>query len=80
MTCQTFNNVTICGPSAWKEYSRESVGIKWCFGCRKRLEYFWVVEGDPSPGDWYGPSARFECSGCKGDRTLGFGRAWEWDD
>ena len=79
MSCRTFGNVTICGPSKWVEFSRDSVGIKWCFQCRKHLEYFWIVEGDPEP-NYYGPSARYSCSACNGDHTLGFGRVYTWED
>ena len=71
--------VTICGPSDWAEFSRESVGVKWCFGCRKHLEHFWIVEGDPNP-NYYGPTARYACGACNQSRTLFPGWTYEQDD
>jgi hypothetical protein len=70
MTCREIvGGGHVCGPSAWVEFSRKPIGIKWCFGCRKHTEHFWVVEGDPEP-NYYGPNWGRKCSLCNQDRTL----------
>jgi hypothetical protein len=64
------------GPGAVKELSRTDVGVCWCFGCRKRLRYEYVVHAydcDPMD-DWYGPWGTYECTGCGDDRALFPGR------
>lgn len=60
--------VTICRPSSWKVFSRESTGDRWCFGCRTRLPHDWIVEGEDGLS-YYDPTARYDCSGCHRDRT-----------
>lgn len=47
--------VMICGTDM-KEVSRKSQGIKWCFHCRKRHEFWWVVDA-PVGISYYGPNA-----------------------
>jgi hypothetical protein len=41
------------------EHSRRSEGDRWCFHCRKRHEFFWVVMV-PDGLSYYGPSAGME--------------------
>jgi len=59
--CHDDGNVAVCG-TRMKEYSRDSEGIKWCFHCRKRHEFFFVVTV-PDGISYYGPSAHIEGSG-----------------
>lgn len=69
------------GPGPVVEARRESIGVRWCFGCRKRLEYELVVyryDCDPLE-DWYGPWRAYECTVCHEDHLLfpGYERVWE---
>jgi len=57
---------------AVKELSRTDAGVRWCFGCRKHLQYEHIVYGhdcDPMD-DWYGPWPALECTRCHDDRAL----------
>ncbi|RZT66772.1 hypothetical protein EV139_0899 [Leucobacter luti] len=56
--CAQAGGVAICGTSM-KEHSRESQGDKWCFVCRKRHEFWWVVTV-PDGLSYYGPEAGME--------------------
>jgi len=56
--CVSDGQFSICG-TAMKEHSRTSEGIKWCFHCRRRHEFFWVVMV-PDGLSYYGPSAGME--------------------
>lgn len=56
--CKDFGGVVVCGTDM-EEVSRTAEGIKWCFHCRKRHEFWWVVSA-PSGISYYGPSARME--------------------
>lgn len=80
MTCHTavLDGValTVCR-TEMVEFSRESVGEKWCFRCRKRLPHDFVVMVEEEPG-YYGPTRKFECSKCKGDFTCFPGTWREW--
>ena len=73
--------VTICGPSGWEIIHDEADGERWCFKCRKRREFRYIVGRDPDyMNDYYGPSAHVECSVCKttdGDCFPGWSREWE---
>lgn len=69
MSCIHSDNLTICRPSSWKAFSRQPVGDKWCFGCRKRLPHDWIVEGEDGES-YYAPNARYDCTQCHRDRTL----------
>lgn len=56
--CADFGSVAICG-TEMHEVSRKSEGVKWCFRCRSRHEFWWVVEA-PAGLSYYGPSAHME--------------------
>jgi hypothetical protein len=56
--CATDGQVSIIG-TRMKEHSRTSEGVKWCFHCRKRHEFWWVVSV-PDGWSYYGPSAGME--------------------
>ena len=56
--CATDGGISICGTRI-KEYSRTPKGVKWCFHCRTRHEFSWVVMV-PDGMSYYGPSAHME--------------------
>ncbi len=43
--------------------------MKWCFGCRKRVNYKLVLF-TPEPYSYYGPTTSWECPRCGQDATL----------
>lgn len=47
-----------------KELRRDSLGERWCFRERRRVEFFHVVTGTVEPS-YYDPSARVECGSCR---------------
>lgn len=76
--CESTDGFSMCG-TRMKEHSRKSEGIKWCFHCRTRHEFFFVVTV-PDGMSYYGPSASIE--GIKRDCTdlfPGWSREWEED-
>lgn len=83
MTCQT---LTIGGDvvhvnfgPATREVKRESQGIKWCFSCRNRREFFFTVHAPIVP-DYYGPTCDIRCEHCnKSDADLFPGHEREWE-
>jgi hypothetical protein len=58
---------------------RTSEGVKWCFNCRKRAEFFFIITVPVVP-DYYGPNASVRCGSCDtsdGDLFPGGEREWE---
>lgn len=70
--------VTVCG-THMKEHHRRSEGIRWCFHCRVRHE-FWYVVSVPDGFSYYGPSVGIKGikPGCS-DLFPGWTRTWEED-
>ena len=67
-------------PGSTKEIHRESKGIKWCFHCRKRYEFLYIVTAEIEPS-YYGPNPSVRCSNCNtddGDCFPGTSREWDW--
>lgn len=62
--CATSGNVSISG-TRMVEDSREYEGERWCFHCRKRHEFWWVVMV-PDGFSCYGPQAYMQgiTTGC----------------
>lgn len=56
--CVSDGAFAICG-TAMTEHSRRSEGERWCFHCRKRHEFWWVVMV-PDGLSYYGPSAHMD--------------------
>jgi hypothetical protein len=56
--CVQSGSVSISG-THMEESSRRSEGIRWCFVCRKRHEFWWVVM-TPAGISYYGPTAHME--------------------
>jgi hypothetical protein len=53
-----------------KTIKKEFIGepeLKWCFGCRKKLQHRRVLLWFDNP--YYDPEYRFECPNCKTDST-----------
>lgn len=83
MSCQTINLdgtiVHISRGPAMEEIIRESEGEKWCFHCRKRREFFYIVTAPIEPS-YYGPNPDVRCGHCNtsdGDLFPGGYREWE---
>lgn len=78
--CAGNGNLVICGTSM-AEHSRRPLGLKWCFACRKRGEFDYIVMAPTGPS-YYGPYAVIKCSNCgepDGDLFPGWTREWEGD-
>ena len=61
-----------------EEVRRTLEGERWCFVCRKRREFEYVVLV-PVEMSYYGPTRRIECSQCRtvdGDLFPGAEREW----
>ena len=83
MSCQTVpigdTVVTICYGAEHRVIKNESQGELWCFHCRKRREFFFIVTAPVEP-DWYGPNADIKCGHCNtSDGDLFPGREREWE-
>lgn len=76
MTCVQGNGFSLCY-TPMQEVRRESVGVKWCFKCRKHLPHDWIVTATVEPS-YYEPTGRYDCSGCHQEHILFPGRVWEW--
>jgi hypothetical protein len=67
-----------------EEVARRSEGERWCFRCRKRREFVYVVTRPivrslDDTGSWYGPTHQIECTICRavdGDCFPGTEREW----
>jgi hypothetical protein len=61
-----------------EEVDRRSEGERWCFRCRKRREFEYVISA-PIGLTYYGPTEQVECTHCgmiDGDLFPGYGREW----
>lgn len=56
--CADDGDVAICG-TRMVEYGRQSLGIRWCFTCRARHE-FWRVCLAPDGMSYSGPIDRYD--------------------
>jgi hypothetical protein len=62
-----------------REVKRESQGVKWCFHCRKRREFWFIVTAPVIPS-YYGPEPDITCGQCNtSDGDLFPGRIREWE-
>ena len=67
-----------------EEVVRRTHGERWCFRCRTRREFWFVLERPivtsiDDPGVYYGPTPHIECSACQtwdGDCFPGTSREW----
>ena len=72
-------SVVICGTDM-EEVRRDSWGIKWCFRCRARHEFWFVVMAPVDKWSYYGPHGEIHGvkRGCT-DLFPGWTREWEED-
>ncbi|MGC5249641.1 hypothetical protein ACPXB3_22285 [Gordonia sp. DT219] len=62
------------------ETLRRPDGERWCFRCRARRVFQYVVDAPTEPS-YYGPNTRIECGTCHlTDGDLFPGRSREWED
>ena len=83
------NRIAICRGPRMKETHRDSMGVKWCFKCRGRHEFHWIVmapvidwddEASIAAAMW-GPTAHSECQNCKEQAGELFpGWSYQWED
>lgn len=84
MTCQTLtigdSLVHINrGPEMVEVVNRRDGETRWCFACRKRREFRYIVMAPVKP-DWYGPTRDIKCGHCRtSDGDLFPGGEREWD-
>lgn len=79
MSCVTDGIVTICR-TPMEEVVRESVGERWCFHCRRRHQFDYIVRQTIEPS-WYEPNVSIEGAPCgvfDGDLFPGRSREWEY--
>lgn len=70
---------TICRPGAMREVVRRPDGeARWCFRCRARREFFFVVRSEVEIS-YYGPHPSIRCSEGHLDGDLFPGRVREWE-
>lgn len=58
---------------------RESEGVKWCFQCRKRVEFEYTVTREIEPS-YYDPNPSIHCVPAghwNGDLFPGYTREWD---
>lgn len=64
-----------------EEVVREDIGERWCFRCRKRREFQYVVKAPVDIMSYYGPSPSITCGTCTTiDSDLFPGMQREWSD
>lgn len=72
--------VVVCGPGPMEVKHRKSLGIKWCFECRRRREFEkHILVPSTDEGRWYGPVPEVVCLHCgtvNGDCFPGWSREW----
>jgi hypothetical protein len=68
----------VCG-EAMQEVRRQPDGDRWCFTCRQRRAFAFVVTAPVGPS-YYGPNCAVKCETCgTSDGDLFPGRYREWD-
>lgn len=67
----------LCGP-AIRVMAREALGERWCFTCRTRLP-FWFIVRVPTAPSYYGPTPGIECEAGHIDGDCFPGTTREWD-
>lgn len=82
MTCQTYDMggtlVHVNHGPAMEEVKRDNLGERWCFHCRERREFFFIVTAPIEPS-YYGPNVDVKCGTCNtsdGDMFPGGYREW----
>ena len=84
MSCQTvmYNGTPVhinFGPQMVERVNRVDGETRWCFVCRQRRGFRYIVMAPVEP-DWYGPHADIKCGTCNtSDGDLFPGREREWE-
>ena len=74
------DRIIICAGPPMKEIARKPDGERWCFRCRRRTQFEYVVTAPVEPS-YYGPEPSIRCTQCDhADTDLGFGRYREWEE
>jgi hypothetical protein len=79
--CAVSGDLAVCG-TRMIEHSRRSLGVKWCFQCRTRSEFEWIVMV-PDGFSYYGPAVNIKCANCgasDGDLFPGYSREFGEDE
>ena len=84
MSCETLNlDGTVVhinhGPEMVEVVRRRDGEARWCFHCRKRRDFLYIVTAPAEPS-YYGPTADVKCGTCNtsdGDLFPGHEREWE---
>jgi hypothetical protein len=71
--------LVVCGPGEVKVLDAQSLGDKWCFVCRKRVEFTKTVKADAQPS-YYDPWVTITCPRGHQDGDLFPGWTREWGD
>ena len=85
MSCKTYDmGGTLVhvnhGPAMVEVVRRRDGQPRWCFKCRKRRDFLYIVTAPVEP-DWYGPHADVKCGTCDtSDGDLFPGRIREWEE
>lgn len=68
----------VCGTGPKRVIHRESNGVKWCFYCRKRVEFLFTITQDVEPS-YYDPNPSIDCINghANGDLFPGYEREWD---
>ena len=59
MPCEQYGNLTICRTPGHTEKTDDSK-VAWCFGCRKRRTFHWMVFFPEIPS-YYDPHGYWQC-------------------
>lgn len=74
------NTLHICrGPELETVVDEPDGGVRWCFVCRKRIEFRFIVEAPKEPSYWP-PCSSIQCVNSHIDGDLFPGRAREWGE
>lgn len=56
----------IPGPDRVMKVAADSTFMRWCYLCRRRRLFYWVLMGDSQPS-YYDPTWLFTCAACGRD-------------
>lgn len=77
MSCVEIAGAVVCGGGPMQELKREDLGERWCFVCRKRKPFVFLITAPIEPS-YYEPNASVECDRGHYDGDLFPGRYREW--
>lgn len=80
MACIGVGPAIVCTTGPTKEIHREGLGDRWCFGCRRKVEFVYIVTDVVAEMSYYDPWPSVECVPSRhhdGDLFPGRYREWE---